>query len=271
MVQEPVQLKQEVKAFWNRQSCDTVFAQSSKYSRDYFEEIERWRYRTQPFIHAFAQFTRYHGKRVLEVGFGAGTDFIQWLRAGARASGVDLTEEAMANLTQRIHVYDLPQPEALKVADAEHLPFENGSFDLGYSWGVLHHTPHTEKAIAELVRVVRPGGDVKLMLYNRYSLFVLKVWAKYALLRGKPWKSFRWVLWNHVESLGTKAYTEREVSRMLAPLGLTDVIITKYVTEADRIERKALPFWLCHRFLGTAASFTGNRLGWFMCISARKL
>src|SRR2546422_11441280 len=104
MVEESATLKSEVKAFWNRKSCDTQYAQSEKFSREYFEQIERWRYSDQPFIHSFAQFTRYHGKRVLEVGFGAGTDFIQWLRAGAEASGVDLTEEALANLTHRIEV-----------------------------------------------------------------------------------------------------------------------------------------------------------------------
>src|SRR5262249_8168789 len=182
-------LKAEVKAFWNRRSCDVVFARSEKFSRQYFEEIENWRYSDQPFIHSFAQFTRYHGKKVLEVGFGAGTDFVQWLRAGARATGVDLTEEGLANLTQRIELYGLPAPEHIQVADAEHLPFPSNTFDLGYSWGVLHHTPNTEKAIAELVRVVRPGGEIKLMLYNRHALFAYKCWLKYALLKGKPWRS----------------------------------------------------------------------------------
>jgi SAM-dependent methyltransferase len=123
---------------------------------------------------------------VLEVGFGAGTDFIQWLRAGAVASGVDLTEEALANLTHRINVYGLPAPASIKVADAENLPFETGYFDLGYSWGVLHHTPNTEKAVRDLVRVVRPGGQLKLMLYNRRSLCSFHHWVKYALFRGRP-------------------------------------------------------------------------------------
>ena len=121
-------LKDEVKAFWNRESCDTNQAHSEKFSRDYFEQIEQWRYWDQPFIHAFAQFTRYHGKRVLEVGFGAGTDFIQWLRAGARVSGIDLTEEALANVRHRLQVYGLPQPENLQVADAESLPFPSNTF-----------------------------------------------------------------------------------------------------------------------------------------------
>jgi len=263
-------LKAEVKAFWNRASCDTWHSESQKFTREYFEQIEQWRYRDQPFIHSFAQFTRYHGKRVLEVGFGAGTDFIQWLRAGARVSGIDLTEEALANVRHRIQVYGLPQPESLQVADAENLPFPANTFDLGYSWGVLHHTPNTEKALAELVRVVRPGGEIKIMLYNRRGMYAWKMWIKHALLKGRPWKSLRWVLWNHVESIGTKGYTEKEVRRMLAPFGLTDIRMEPFITSNDRIVRPGLAYRLCDVLLATVLALTGKRLAWFRGISARK-
>jgi len=263
-------LKDQVKAFWNRQTCDTDQAHSEKFSREYFEQIEQWRYWDQPFIHSFAQFTRYRGKRVLEVGFGAGTDFVQWLRAGARVSGIDLTDEALANLRHRIQVYDLPQPESLQVADAESLPFPSNSFDLGYSWGVLHHTPNTEKALCELVRVVRPGGEIKIMLYNRHGMYAWKMWIKHAVLRGRPWKSLRWVLWNHVESIGTKGFTEKEVRRMLAPLGLTDIRLDPFITNNDRVVRPGFIFRLCDLLLATILALTGKRLAWFRGISARK-
>jgi ubiquinone/menaquinone biosynthesis C-methylase UbiE len=263
-------LKTEVKAYWNRASCDTWHTQSEKFTREYFEQIEEWRYRDQPFIHSFAQFTRYHGKRVLEVGFGAGTDFIQWLRAGAVASGVDLTEEALANLSHRIGVYDLPEPACIKVADAENLPFESGYFDLGYSWGVLHHTPNTEKSVRELVRVVRAGGEVKLMLYNRRSLCTFHHWVKYGLFRGRPWMSFRQVLWNHMESVGTKGYTRRELRQMLAPLGLSDIRIETFTTSYDYLPWKSFPFSLANSALGVLIALSGNRLGFWHGITARK-
>src|SRR5260370_31516786 len=109
----PDHLKAQVKEFWDRQSCDTQVAKAAKLSKAYFDEIEAFRYGDQPFIHSFAQFSRYRGKRVLEVGFGAGTDFIQCLRAGAKSSGIDLTEEALANLSRRIRGYDLPAPAPL--------------------------------------------------------------------------------------------------------------------------------------------------------------
>lgn len=267
----PTELKAEVKAFWNQQSCDTWHTKAAKFTREYFEQIEQWRYADQPFIHSFAQFTRYRGKRVLEVGFGAGTDFIQWLRAGAVASGVDLTEEALANLTHRLRLYNLPLPENMQVADAENLPFPSGTFDLGYSWGVLHHTPNTERALAELVRVVRSGGEIKVMLYNRHSLCAFKHWIKYALLRGRPWKSFAWVLCHHMESPGTKAYTHAEVARMLAPLGLTDIRMETYVTPWDRtlFENRTVP--VADALLGFIANLAGTRLGFHRGVTARKL
>ena len=235
------ELKGEVREFWNQLSCDTQVASAAKFSREYFEEIEAFRYRDQPFIHGFAQFPRYRGKRVLEVGFGAGTDFIQWLRSGARASGIDLTQEALDNLTRRIECYGLPAPEQIMVADAEQLPFADGTFDLGYSFGVLHHSPNTEKAVDEIVRVVRPGGEIKLMLYNRHSVYAFNQWVKYALLRGKPWKTLKWILWHHMESVGTKGYTRRELSGWLQRLPLETISVHTEITSADYLSASAIP------------------------------
>jgi len=263
------ELKEQVKEFWERQSCDTDQARSTKFSREYFEEVERWRYAHQPFIHSFAQFTRYRGKKVLEVGFGAGTDFIQWLRAGAVASGIDLTQEALENLSHRIQIYHLPPPESIRVADAENLPFPSDQFDLGYSFGVLHHSPNTERAVEELVRVIRPGGELKMMLYNRRSIAVFNVWVKQALLRGRPWRSLRWALWHHMESAGTKGYTRSEILRVLSRLPLKDVQIQTEATLIDQIVGSKL-FRPLNFLLRFAMRLSDRRLGFFHCISARK-
>ncbi|MEW6157504.1 MAG: class I SAM-dependent methyltransferase [Verrucomicrobiota bacterium] len=301
------QLKAEVRKFWNRQSCDTQVAKAAKYSREYFEQIEAFRYFDQPFIHSFAQFSRYHGKKVLEVGFGAGTDFTQWLRAGARASGIDLTEEALRNLKHRIEAYGLPQPESIQTGDAENLPFPSDQFDLGYSFGVLFLCPSTKKAITELVRVIRPGGELKIMIYNRRSIFVINRWIKFALLKGQPWRSLKWVLWHHNESLGTKAYTRKEVLELLDGLPLESIQVHTEVTAADALSASAFPplnyfyravmhlagwrfGWHPSQYVyridaeepdqkqhappppskANAPLFTGNPLGFFHCITARK-
>ena len=297
-------LKEQVREFWDRQSCGTENTVADKFSRDYFEQLEAHRYFDQPFIHSFAQFTRYRDKRVLEVGFGPGTDFVQWLRAGAKASGIDLTEEALDHLRHRISIYNLPEPESIRVADAEHLPFESNAFDLGYSFGVLHHSPDTEKAIAELVRVIKPGGELKIMLYNRRCIYAVGQWFKHALLRGKPWKSLAWVLWHHMESIGTKAYTRPELVRILGRLPLEYLRVHTEVTSADVLSASTFPplNWLFRAAIRLAGTrypyhtshygsrrdasgktqvpapqqppdqmlFSGNPLGFFHCISGRK-
>ena len=200
-------LTSQVHQFWNKASCDTHIAAADKFTKSYFEEIETYRYYDQPFIHKFAQFSRYRGKEVLEIGFGAGTDFIQWLRAGAVATGIDLTEEALANLQARIQVYGLPQPRQLVVGSAENLPFPTASFDLVYSFGVLHHCADTQRALA----------------------------------KGQPWKSLGWCLWNHVESTGTKGYTKKEIINILGGFGISRIAIDTEVTSADTLAAQAVP------------------------------
>lgn len=197
---------------------------------------------------------------MLEIGFGASTDRIQWLRAGALVSGIDLTEEALENVRYRINTYGLPAPESLQVADAEKLLYQSDAFDLGDSFGVLHHTPDTEKPVREMVRVVRPGGHLKIMLYNRYSIYVINRWVRFRLLMGRPWRTLRWVLWNTVESIGTKGYTRAELLKLLAVLPLRNVEIHTQITSANYWSSSALPLlnWLYRRALQLA----GYHYGW---------
>jgi len=104
---------------------------------------------------------------VLEIGCGLGTDGAQFAEAGADYAGVDLTEAAVELARKRFETFGIPGK--FQTADAEQLQFEDNSFDLVYSHGVLHHTPDTAKAIREVHRVLRPGGRAMVMLYHRDS------------------------------------------------------------------------------------------------------
>lgn len=260
-------LKSVVQTYWNAASCGTEVTQQQKHSLSYFQEIESYRYRIEPEIFSFAQFTRFHGKKVLEVGVGAGTDFLQWARAGAECYGIDLTNEAIDNTRNRLALYGL-KPADLQVADAENLPHENDSFDLVYSWGVIHHSPDMVKCLEEIIRVTKPGGSIKLMVYNRNSLFALYRYLLCGLFKGKPFQSFSTILFNHQESLGTKAYTFREMKKIISEFPVSISHMKATVSQHDLLFYKSMPVRLIAYV--AACLFGWNRAGWFMTIELKK-
>lgn len=260
-------LKKEVNHYWNKASCGTEHTNQEKFSQHYFQDIENHRYAIEPEIFSFAQFSRFHKKTVLEVGVGAGTDFIQWVRSGAYAYGIDLTAEAIKNIQARLTVENL-QATDLQVADAEHLPYENDFFDLVYSWGVIHHSPDTVKCFEEIIRVTKPGGTIKIMVYNRYSLFALYRWFLAGLLKGKPFQSLSKILFYHQESLGTKAYTRSEIVTIMHSYPVVIKKIEAVVTQHDLLYYKPLFFRAIVYILACIGGW--RRVGWFMTIELQK-
>jgi SAM-dependent methyltransferase len=250
----PEATKDQVRAHWEADPCGGKLTRAEPGSAAFYSEVERTRYELEPFIPSFAEFDRWRGKDVLEVGVGLGTDFTRFARAGAKLHGVDLTQAAVDLVRRRLELEGLSAD--VRQGDAEALPFPDESFDLVYSWGVLHHTPETLRAIDEVRRVLRPGAEARIMLYSRRSWVALGVWLKYGLGRGRPQRSFTELLAHHMESPGTKAYTRAELEQLFA--GLRDVRLTGFVTPYDR------------RVAGPLAQLAGPRFGWFVGISGRR-
>lgn len=243
MAERRLDAKAEVKAFWEAEAC----------GERYGDDQDRVRYELEPQILAFADFPSAAGKRVLEIGVGMGSDLLRWARAGADVTGVDLTERAVALTSRRLDEAGLGGD--VRVADAEALPFESETFDVVYSWGVLHHSPNPQRAVAEARRVLAPGGRLKVMLYHRRSWVALAAWARFCLLRGRPLATLGDAV-AHIESPGTKAYTVREVRAMLE--GMTDVSVRTTLTRWDQ------------RFAPGLARLFGDRWGWFLLVEATK-
>lgn len=261
------ELKKQVHDYWNKSACGTFLVDKEKYTLEYFEELEEIRYKLQPEIHSFAQFSRAHGKKVLEVGVGAGTDFLQWVRSGALAYGIDLTEEAIEHVKHRLALYNL-EAEGYVIGDSENLPFNDNTFDIVYSWGVIHHTPNTEKALYEIIRVCKPGGIIKVMIYHRHSLLAFFFWVKHALLKFKLWKSISKVIWEKMESIGTKAFTVKEVKKMIKNKPVEIIRLSPVLSYYDRLERFNKFFKIIAKFL--ASILGGNKVGWELLIELRK-
>ena len=246
----------EVRRYWEAQPCGTgqaVTQDARAHTPEWYERVEEHRYRLEPYIHAVAQFSRYHGKRVLEIGVGAGTDHVQWARAGAECFGVDLTDAAIATTREHLALHGLDS--TLQRLDAETLPFGDAGFDAVYSWGVIHHSEHPKAIVAEARRVLRPGGVFIGMVYARHSVVALKVWLKSALLRGRPWRTFADVLRHHMESIGTKGYTPAEVEALLS--GFRHVELLRCITPYDT-----------KRFPALLSQFFPDAWGWNLCFRA---
>jgi ubiquinone/menaquinone biosynthesis C-methylase UbiE len=252
--------KSAVRAFWETAPCGTREVETTADERAYFAELERMRYAREPFIPDFARFASARGKRVLEVGVGAGTDFLRFVRSGAEAHGVDLTEAAVNMVKRRLDLEGLRAD--VRQCDAERLPFPDGFFDVVYSWGVIHHTPDTARAAREIVRVLAPGGRACVMLYHRRSLVALQAYLRFGLLRLETFRPIDEILAAHVESPGTKAYAVPEAAAFFS--GLERVAVTPVVTVYDlRVgRRRFLPQWV--------RSLVPARLGWFLVVEGLK-
>ena len=155
------ELKSAVRDFWNAEPCGTRYLGTHQD----FEAHAQARYGLEPFIPKFAQFADSRGLRVLEVGVGMGADYLEWLKAGAIATGVDLSQASLNMASRRAEAYGFT-PD-LRLADAENLPFGDAAFDIVYSYGVMHHSPDTPQCIREALRVLKPGGHARIMHHYR--------------------------------------------------------------------------------------------------------
>jgi SAM-dependent methyltransferase len=226
--------KKVVHDFWNEKSCGEQLYLHNSDESGYLAQMHK-RYELEPYIESFASFDGTRDLDVLEIGVGLGADHQRFAQAGARLTGIDLTERAVEHSRKRLDLFGLKSD--LRVADAELLPFADESFSLVYSWGVLHCSPNTARAIDETWRVLRHGERVKIMIYHKHSLVGYMLWLRYGLLAGKPWRSLSDVYAHHLESPGTKAYTVDEARTLFRKFG--EVRIATVLTHGDLLESAA--------------------------------
>jgi SAM-dependent methyltransferase len=271
-LQQPGELKAKVKSYWELEPCGTRGLPVEN-RREFFEQLERERYQLEPYIPSFAQFDSAQGKRVLEIGVGAGTDFIQWVRAGAQATGIDLTDQGISLVRERLQLEGLSAE--LRVADAEHLPFDSETFDVVYSYGVIHHTPNTIKAVQEIHRVLKAGGVARVMIYHLHSWVAWMIWTAHCAVRLQPWRSPRWAIFHYLESPGTKAFTTGEARRMFA--SFSQMKITTQLSHGDLLNVRPSAKYRSRLYDALRAGYPrrlvkllGNRFGLMMLIESVK-
>jgi SAM-dependent methyltransferase len=166
--------EQTVQSFWQDHACGDaqVGGLHEHFRGDYekfFADYDRFRYQNERHLPACIEALNVAGKKVLEIGLGEGSDSELLIRQGARWSGVDLTAESVSRVGTRLALRKLPHDE-LRHGSVLDLPFDDGTFDMVFSHGVLHHVPEIRVAQSEIRRVLRPDGKLVIMMYARWSL-----------------------------------------------------------------------------------------------------
>jgi 2-polyprenyl-3-methyl-5-hydroxy-6-metoxy-1,4-benzoquinol methylase len=160
-----------VKAYWDARPCNIRHSKKPVGTKEYFDEVEQRKYFVEPHIPGFAQFERWKGKKVLEIGCGIGTDTINFARAGAAVSAIDLSRESVAIARKRAEVFGLTGQIRFYDGNAEELPsiVPVQHYDLVYSFGVIHHTPNPDRVIENLKQYMNADSELRIMMYAKNS------------------------------------------------------------------------------------------------------
>ncbi|MGQ0743222.1 MAG: methyltransferase domain-containing protein [Acidimicrobiales bacterium] len=260
--------KDQVQQQWNSDPCGSQYVKSADpHTLDWYLEAERYRYQEYgPWMRSTMEFEAWNGRKVLEIGAGMGTDLAQFAASGAVVTDYDLSAGHLERARENFALRGLRA--TFLHGDAETLPLEDETFDLVYSNGVIHHTPNTDRVVAEAYRVLKPGGQVTVMVYAERSInYWVQIIGRLGLEEG--------MLANHsvgeimsrnveISTSGArplvKVYTPRRLRRLFG--AFTDISISRHqLLPAER------PPWLRSVPTDLVARF----LGWNLVVKARKL
>jgi SAM-dependent methyltransferase len=168
-----IMLEAQIQDFWEHHPCgdQQVGGLGPTFCQDYetfFREYDAFRYRREGHILGCLDSIDFSGKKILEIGLGQGSDSEQIIRRGGRWSGLDLTTESVARVRTRLQLRNLPYDD-IRQGSALEIPHPDASFDMVFSHGVLHHIPEIHRAQAEIARVLKPDGELIIMVYAKWS------------------------------------------------------------------------------------------------------
>jgi 2-polyprenyl-3-methyl-5-hydroxy-6-metoxy-1,4-benzoquinol methylase len=265
---------ERVRTYWDDRPCNIRHSPRPVGTREYFDEVEARKYLVEPHIPRFAEFERWRGRRVLEIGCGIGTDTVNFARGGADVTAVDLSAKSLEVARVRVGVYGLANRVRFYQANAEELtsvvPVE--PYDLIYSFGVIHHTPRPEQVIEQVRSFARPGAIVKIMVYHRRS------WKVFATVmrdgKGRFWRLDELIARHSEAQTGcpvTYAYSRREGRALLERHGFkitgiwVDHIFPYRVR--DYVQYRYRKVWYFDMMPPPLFHWLERRAGWHLCIT----
>lgn len=268
--------KEQAKLTWGASPAGSTFAKGyKKGTKEFFEAVLEKRFSTEcVWLDDIVQFKQFSGKNVLEIGCGAGYDAYFFCKYGALYTGIDITPDNP--VITRDHLTQYGYKPTVYELDVEELPFQN-TFDLVYSFGVLHHVPNITQALQRCFDALKPGGELLIFVYNKNSIFyrltvVLCNWILSGKFLSHTLASVRSDI-EYTSNAGkplVNVYSKKEISQLVqqAGFGISNIYIRKLARE-DLPDIPLIRYG--YRFAPTTwLERLGNHWGWYIGIHAIK-
>lgn len=259
----------DVKKFWDDRPCNIKHSNEEIGSIEYFNQVEKKKYFVEPHILKFADFKKWEGKKVLEIGCGIGTDSVNFSRNGADITCVELSEKSLDLCKKRFDVFNLKGKFYL--CNAENLvsvvPVEK--YDLIYSFGVIHHTTEPIKVVKQIKEYMSKESEARIMLYSKYSWKSFEFFIKHGYkFNFNLKKTIQYFAEAQLGCPVAFTYTKEEVKKLLSDFEIISMekkhifpyIIKDYVNHkySKRMIFRLLPDFLLNKI--------ESLLGWHMLI-----
>lgn len=264
----------KVRRYWDDRPCNVRHSSEKVGTKKYFEEVENRKYFVEPHILDFAEFHRWKGKKVLEIGCGIGTDTINFARAGALVTAVDISEKSLKIAQKRAEVFDLKNKINFYHANTEELssvlPIE--TYDLVYSFGVIHHTPNPYRAIEQIRKYMDDGSSLKIMVYYRYSWKVFWILTTYG--KGQFWKLDELIARYSEAQTGcpvTYTYTKNSIKDLLNNFTIREIRINHIFPYSipEYVQYKYKKLWYIKILPSCLFRWLEQHFGWHLCVDAK--
>tara|TARA_B100000787_G_scaffold108737_1_gene80871 strand:+ start:1626 stop:2411 length:786 start_codon:yes stop_codon:yes gene_type:complete len=250
----------DIKQYWNNRPCNLNHSKLQRGTCEYFDEVENKKHFVEPHIIDFADFNNCKGLKVLEIGCGIGTAAVNFIRNGAKYTGIELSDESLKITKERLKVYNL-SGELYNINAEEDISFLGlDTFDLIYSFGVIHHSPNPHKIVENIYKLLKPNGIFKLMLYAENSwkkMLIDKEQEQYEAQNGCPL---------------AYTYTNEQVYNLLKDfkdinINQTHIFPYKIKPYKDNIYEKEDWFKVMPDYM---FKILEGKLGWHLCITCNK-
>jgi len=250
---------ENVKDYWNNQPCNVKHSSREINTKEYFEEVIKKRYFVEPHIIKFMDLEKWKGKKVLEIGCGIGSDAYMFASNGADYTGIELSDKTLEISKKRFEIFGLSGN--FYNMNAEDLSkFDDDTFDLIYSFGVIHHTVNPDKIINEVRRVLKPGGTFKLMLYATNSWKKIMIDVGLDQYEAQPNTPIAYTYTNEEVNNLLSEFTNINIEQThIFPYKIPEYKNNTYVKEA----------WF-ENMPDVMYDALKTKLGWHLCISCNK-